>query len=196
MLYPVPAVMVTTLDQENKPNILTVAWAGTVCSDPVMVSISVRPKRYSYQALKDNGEFVINLVSEDLTRAADTCGVRTGAKVDKFKLCGLTIQESQHIRTPGIAESPVNIECKVRQIIPLGVHDLFIAEVVGVSVDDRYLDDQGKLDLAKAKLIAYSHGEYRALGRYIGTFGYSVKKHKTPRKQPGPRKNNSVIKRK
>ena len=196
MLYPVPAVMVTTLDQENKPNILTVAWAGTVCSDPVMVSISVKPKRYSYQALKDNGEFVINLVSEDLTRAADTCGVRTGAKVDKFKLCGLTIQESQHIRTPGIAESPVNIECKVRQIIPLGVHDLFIAEVVGVSVDDRYLDDQGKLDLAKAKLIAYSHGEYRALGRYIGTFGYSVKKHKTPRKQPGPRKNNSVIKRK
>ena len=196
MLYPVPAVMVTTLDQENKPNILTVAWAGTVCSDPVMVSISVRPKRYSYQALKDNGEFVINLVSEDLTRAADTCGVRTGAKVDKFKLCGLTIQESQHIRTPGIAESPVNIECKVRQIIPLGVHDLFIAEVVGVSVDDRYLDDQGKLDLAKAKLIAYSHGEYRALGRCIGTFGYSVKKHKTPRKQPGPRKNNSVIKRK
>ena len=196
MLYPVPAVMVTTLDQENKPNILTVAWAGTVCSNPVMVSISVRPKRYSYQALKDNGEFVINLVSEDLTRAADTCGVRTGAKVDKFKLCGLTIQESQHIRTPGIAESPVNIECKVRQIIPLGVHDLFIAEVVGVSVDDRYLDDQGKLDLAKAKLIAYSHGEYRALGRYIGTFGYSVKKHKTPRKQPGPRKNNSVIKRK
>ena len=196
MLYPVPAVMVTTLDQENKPNILTVAWAGTVCSDPVMVSISVRPKRYSYQALKDNGEFVINLVSEDLTRAADTCGVRTGAKVDKFKLCGLTIQESQHIRTPGIAESPVNIECKVRQIIPLGVHDLFIAEVVGVSVDDRYLDDQGKLDLAKAKLIAYSHGEYRALGRSIGTFGYSVKKHKTPRKQPGPRKKNSVIKRK
>ncbi len=196
MLYPVPAVMVTTLDQENKPNILTVAWAGTVCSDPVMVSISVRPKRYSYQALKDNGEFVINLVSEDLTRAADTCGVRTGAKVDKFKLCGLTVQESQHIRTPGIAESPVNIECKVRQIIPLGVHDLFIAEVVGVSVDDRYLDDQGKLDLAKAKLIAYSHGEYRALGRCIGTFGYSVKKHKTPRKQPGSRKNNSVIKRK
>ncbi len=196
MLYPVPAVMVTTLDQENKPNILTVAWAGTVCSDPVMVSISVRPKRYSYQALKDNGEFVINLVSEDLTRAADTCGVRTGAKADKFKLCGLTVQESQHIRTPGIAESPVNIECKVRQIIPLGVHDLFIAEVVGVSVDDRYLDDQGKLDLAKAKLIAYSHGEYRALGRCIGTFGYSVRKHKVPRKQNGSRKNNSVIKRK
>ncbi len=196
MLYPVPAVMVTTLDQDDKPNILTVAWAGTVCSDPVMVSISVRPKRYSYQALKDNGEFVINLVSEDLTRAADTCGVRTGAKVDKFKLCGLTVQESQHIRTPGIAESPVNIECKVRQIIPLGVHDLFIAEVVGVSVDDRYLDDQGKLDLAKARLIAYSHGEYRALGRCIGTFGYSVRKHKTPKKQTAPRKNNGVIKRK
>lgn len=192
MLYPVPAVMVTTLDQENKPNILTVAWAGTVCSDPVMVSISVRPKRHSYQALKDRGEFVINLVSEDLTKAADTCGVRTGAKVDKFRLCGLTVQESQHILTPGIAESPVNIECKVKQIIPLGVHDMFIAEVVGVSVDDRYLDDQGKLDLAKAKLIAYSHGEYRALGRCLGTFGYSVRKHKTPKKQP-VRKNNGVI---
>ncbi len=185
MLYPVPAVMVSTRGKDGKDNILTVAWAGTICSSPAMVSISVRPERYSYQALKETGEFVINLVSADLTKAADWCGVRSGANYDKFSECHLTRQESGFVRAPGIAESPVNIECRVKQILPLGSHDMFIAEVLGVTVDDSFMDENGKFDLRKADLIAYSHGEYFTLGKKTGSFGYSVRKKKSQKNRRG-----------
>ena len=178
MLNPLPAVMVTTLDKDGKPNIITVAWAGTVCSDPAMVSISVRPSRYSYIALKERREFVINLVSEELTAAMDTCGVKSGRDVDKFALCGLHPEASDKIGTPGIREAPVSIECRVRDILPLGSHDLFLAEVIAVNVEERYLKEDGRFALEEARLVAYDHGEYRALGKKLGSFGYSVRKKK------------------
>lgn len=176
MVYPVPAVMVSCQRQEEKPNIITVAWCGTVCSSPAMVSISVRKERYSYDILKETGEFVINLVTKDLTFATDYCGVTSGRDVDKFEKMKLTPLPSKVICAPGIAESPVNIECKVTQVIPLGSHDLFLAEVVGVTVDDELLDDTGKFCLNDAGLVAYSHGEYFLLGEKLGKFGYSVRK--------------------
>jgi flavin reductase (DIM6/NTAB) family NADH-FMN oxidoreductase RutF len=182
MLYPVPAVMVSCKREGEKPNIITVAWAGTICSDPAMVSISVRKERYSYDIIKETNEFVINLTNEDTCRAADFCGVRSGREVDKFKEMNLTPLKSQKIAAPGIEESPVNIECSVQQIIPLGSHDMFIARVEAVTVDEAYIDENGSLDLKKAGLVAYSHGEYFRLGGKIGKFGYSVakktKKHK------------------
>ena len=176
MLYPIPAVMVSCGRKGETPNIITVAWAGNVCSSPAMLSISVRKSRYSHSIIKDTGEFVVNLTSAELARASDWCGVRSGRDYDKFKEMRLTPQESQKVSAPGIAESPVNIECKVKQIIELGTHDMFIAEVVGVTVDDAYMDEKGKFDLAACKLMAYSHGEYVALGKKLGKFGYSVKK--------------------
>ncbi|MCQ2536066.1 MAG: flavin reductase family protein [Lachnospiraceae bacterium] len=176
MLYPVPAVMVSTKGTDGKFNILTIAWAGTVNSDPPMVSISVRKNRYSYKALEETGEFVVNLTTKELVRATDFCGVRSGADIDKFKECKLTPLKSSKISAPGIAESPVNIECKVISKTDLGSHTMFVAEVVNVTVDDEYMDEKGKFDLAKAEPIAYSHGEYYSLGEKLGTFGYSVKK--------------------
>lgn len=178
MLYPLPAVMISCGREEEKPNIITVAWAGTICSSPAMVSISVRSSRYSYDILKETGEFVINLVTKDLAFAADYCGVRSGRDVDKFKEMHLTPYPSEKIKAVGIKESPVNIECKVKQIVPLGSHDMFIAEVLSVSVDDKYMRENGKFDLNASGLVAYSHGEYFELGKKIGTFGYSVKKKK------------------
>lgn len=178
MLYPLPAVMISCGREEEKPNIITVAWAGTICSSPAMVSISVRSSRYSYDILKETGEFVINLVTKDLAFAADYCGVRSGRDVDKFKEMHLTPYPSEKIKAVGIQESPVNIECKVKQIVPLGSHDMFIAEVLSVSVDDKYMRENGKFDLNASGLVAYSHGEYFELGKKIGTFGYSVKKKK------------------
>lgn len=182
MLYPTPAVMVSCKREGEKPNIITVAWAGTICSDPAMLSISVRKERHSYDILKETGEFVVNLTSKKLTRAADWCGVRSGREYDKFKEMNLTPLESQKISAPGIAESPVNIECKVKQSIDLGSHTIFIAEVMCVTVDDKLLDDKGRLDLGKAKLVAYSHGEYFMLGEKVGKFGYSVAKKGTAKK--------------
>lgn len=176
MLYPLPAVMVSCMRQGEKPNIITVAWAGTVCTNPPMLSISVRPSRYSYDIIKDTGEFVVNLVTKDLVRAADYCGVRSGREEDKFKSMDLTPQESCHVTCPGIAESPVNIECRVSQIIPLGSHDLFLADVLGVTIEDKYLDEKGKFELNQSGLVTYSHGEYFLLGEKLGSFGYSVKK--------------------
>lgn len=176
MLYPVPAVMVSTKGTDGKPNILTIAWAGTVNSDPPMVSISVRKNRYSFKALEETGEFVVNLTTKELVRATDFCGVKSGADVDKFKECGLTPLESAKVSAPGIAESPVNIECKVISQTDLGTHTMFVGEVVNVTVDDKYMDEKGKFDLAKADPIAYSHGEYYSLGEKLGTFGYSVRK--------------------
>lgn len=176
MLYPVPAVMVSCQRPGEKANIITVAWAGTVCSAPAMVSISVRKERYSYDILKETKEFVINLVTKDLVRAADYCGVRSGRDVDKFAQMHLTELPSSTVRAPGIAESPVNIECRVTEVKPLGSHDLFLAEVTNVTVDDRYMDESGKFHLNKSGLTAYSHGEYFVLGEKVGSFGFSVKK--------------------
>jgi len=178
MLYPVPAVMVSCKDKEQgaKPNIITLAWTGTVCSDPVMLSISVRPERYSHDIIEKSGEFVVNLVTEELTRACDWCGVKSGKDFDKFKEMKLSCYESDFMSTPAINESPVNIYCKVKDILRLGSHDMFLAEVVGVTVDEAYMDEKGKFDLEATKLITYSHGEYFALGKKLGKFGYSVKK--------------------
>lgn len=176
MLYPVPAVMVSCQRPGERPNIITIAWAGTTCSSPAMVSISVRKERHSHSIIKETGEFVINLVTRDLVRAADYCGVRSGRDVDKFQEMHLTELPSQKIGAPGIAESPVNIECKVTDIKELGSHDLFLAEVMNVTIEDRYMDEKGKFDLNKAGLITYSHGEYYELGKKVGTFGYSVRK--------------------
>ncbi len=177
MLYPVPVVMVSCGREGEKPNIVTVAWTGTICSDPAMVSISVRPERYSYDMIKETGEFVINLTTRELTRATDWCGVKSGRDVDKFREMGLTAQKACHLdHAPIIAESPVNLECKVRDIQELGSHHMFIAEVVGVQVSGDYMDESGKFDLNSTDLVAYSHGEYFVLGEKIGKFGYSVKK--------------------
>lgn len=178
MLYPVPAVMVSCQRANENPNIITIAWAGTICSDPAMVSISVRPSRYSYDIIKETGEFVINLVNKDLTFACDICGVKSGRDVNKFAELGLTPSESVNISAPGIAESPVSLECKVTQIIPLGSHDMFLAEVKSVDVDESLLDETGKFCLNDTDLVAYSHGEYFALGESLGKFGYSVAKKK------------------
>ena len=183
MLYPVPAVMVSCQRNGEKPNIITVAWAGTICSDPAMVSISIRPERYSYDIIKDSGEFVINLVNTELTRACDWCGVRSGRDYDKFKELKLSEYKSEFMAVPAIDESPVNIYCKVKKIEKLGSHDMFIAEVTGVTVDDKYMDEKGRFDLKAANLMAYSHGEYFALGKKLGRFGYSVKKNVNKKKK-------------
>lgn len=194
MLYPLPAVMVSCAypDSDNsqcpdptlsgKPNIITVAWAGTVCTNPPMLSISVRPERYSYHMIEASGEFVVNLTTEALVRAADYCGVRSGRDVDKFGELRLTPQASREISVPGIAESPVNIECRVRQILPLGSHHMILADVVAVTVDADAIDDRGKFHLNRTGLVSYSHGEYFLLGKKLGTFGYSVAK-KNPAKK-------------
>ena len=176
MLYPLPAVMVSCSMSGEKPNIITVAWCGTVCSDPAMVSISVRKERYSYEMIRQTGEFVINLTTKELAYAADYCGVRSGRDVDKFKEMGLTPAPASVVSCPIIAESPVNIECKVVDVKVLGSHDMFIAEVAAVDVSEEYMDENGKFDLNGTGLIAYSHGEYFTLGDKIGKFGFSVKK--------------------
>ena len=176
MLYPLPAVMISCAEEGKKPNIITVAWAGTICSDPVMVSISVRKERYSHDIIEKTGEFVINLVTEDLTFATDYCGVKSGRDVDKFKEMKLTPVNIEGVSAPAIAESPLNLACKVTEIKELGSHDMFIAEVVGVTVDDKYMNKNGKFELNSSKLVTYSQGEYYGLGKYIGKFGYSVKK--------------------
>ena len=186
MLYPVPPVMVSCGREGETPNIITVAWAGTICSDPAMLSISVRKERFSHDIIRDTGEFVVNLTSKKLAYAADWCGVKSGRDLDKFKEMKLTPLKSQKISAPGIEESPVNIECKVKQVVELGTHDMFIAEVVSVSVDDKLLDDKGRLDLGKAKLVAYSHGEYFMLGEKLGKFGYSVAKKSATASKKNP----------
>jgi len=176
MLYPLPVVMVSCANKEGKPNIVTIAWTGTICSDPAMVSISVRKERYSHKLISETGEFVINLSTEDLAFATDYCGVKSGRDVDKFKEMNLTPLKADVVSAPLIAESPVNIECKVTEVKELGTHDMFLAEVVAVHVDDAYMDDKNKFHLDYAKPIVYSHGTYFKIGEEVGTFGYSVKK--------------------
>ena len=178
MLYPLPAVMVSVRGKNGEDNIITVAWAGTVCTNPPMVSISVRKSRYSHELLTKNGEFVINLVTKDLCYAMDYCGVKSGRDVDKFAEMKLTKGKAQTVSVPVIEESPVNIECKVTQVMELGSHDMFLAEVTAVLADEKYMDETGKFDLNKTDLIAYSHGQYFTLGDYVGKFGYSVQKKK------------------
>ena len=176
MLNPVPAVMVSVTDKAGNNNIITVAWAGTVCTNPPMLSISVRPERFSYNMIKETGEFVVNLTTDELLRACDYCGVKSGRDVDKFKELHLTPLAMQHVSAVGISESPVNIECKVKEVLELGSHHMFIAEVAGVQVSEKYMNETGKFELNKLGLVAYSHGEYFELGEKIGKFGYSVKK--------------------
>lgn len=184
MLYPVPAVMVSCQREGEKPNIITTAWCGTTCSSPAMVYVSIRPERYSYNIIKETKEFVVNLVTKELTHATDYCGVKSGRDVDKFKETKLTPLPSKNISAPGIEESPVNLECKVKKIIHLGSHDMFLAEVVGVTIDDKYMNESGKFELNSSGLMVYSHGEYFGLGKKIGKFGYSVqRKHKKSKKR-------------
>ena len=176
MLYPVPAVMISCADEEGRSNIMTAAWTGTICSDPVMVSVSIRPERYSHGIITRTGEFVINLTTEQLTYATDFCGVRSGRDADKWEVCGFTKEEAKEISCPLIAESPVSIECRVKSSVPLGSHTMFIAEVLAVHADEQYMGGDGAFDLDLADPIVYSHGVYRGLGKKLGTFGYSVKK--------------------
>ncbi|MBQ9156881.1 MAG: flavin reductase family protein [Eubacterium sp.] len=178
MLYPLPAVLVTVRDNAGKDNMITIAWTGTVCTNPPMLSISVRPERHSYQALTESGEFVVNLTTAAMTRALDFCGVRSGKNVDKFAMTGLTRIRSRKVQAPSIEESPVNIECRVRQMIPLGSHHMFLADVVHVTVDEKYMDEKGGFHLEKADPVVYSHGTYFDLGRSRGSFGFSVRKKK------------------
>ena len=188
MLNPVPAVMVSVADEAHRPNIIPVAWAGTICTNPPMVSISVRPSRYSYDIIEKTGEFVINLTTEKLARACDYCGVVSGRDVDKFAETRLTPQASRYVKAPGIEESPVNIECKVTEVKELGSHDMFLAKVVGVTIDNQYMDDRGKFNLNASGLTAYSHGEYFELGKKLGSFGYSVRKPAKKKKRGGNKK--------
>ena len=177
MLYPLPAVMVSCAREGERPNIITLAWAGTVCTNPPMVSVSIRPERYSYDIIRESGEFVMNLTTQRLVRAMDFCGVRSGRDTDKFASCGLTVAAASAVKPPLIAESPVNLECRVRQILELGSHHMFLADVAAVDIDPSLLDEKGALRLDKAGLTTYSHGTYYSLGQALGSFGYSVRKN-------------------
>ena len=182
MLYPLPAVLVTTRGRDGKDNIITVAWTGTVCTNPPMLYISVRPERYSYRALKETGEFVVNLTTEAMARETDFCGVRSGRDLDKFGKTGLHKGDATKVRASVIVESPVNIECKVREEIPLGSHSMFLADVVHVTVEEEYMDQKGTFHLEQANPIVYSHGTYHSIGKVLGSFGYSVRKRRKNRK--------------
>ena len=178
MVYPLPAALVSCADKAGNTNLITVAWTGTICSDPAMLYISVRPERHSYGMIKESGEFVLNLTNEAIIKAADLCGVKSGRDVDKWKLTGLTPEKAYVVNAPLVKESPVSIECKVVEIKKLGSHDMFIAEVVSVDADEKYFDKDGRFNLNTSGLIAYSHGDYLKTGERVGTFGYSVKKKK------------------
>ena len=177
LLGPLPAVMVTVSDGE-RDNVLTVAWCGILSTDPARAYISVRPSRHSYEMIKKSGEFVINLTTESLARTTDYVGIFTGAKVDKFEKCNLTRVPSKAVSAPTLGESPLALECKVFEVIPSGTHDIFMADIVNVSCDETILDKNGKIRLDKAGLISYAHGEYFALGKKLGNFGFSAAKKK------------------
>ena len=180
MIYPLPAIIVSCGSTPEEYNLLTVSWTGTICSDPAMCYISVRPTRHSYPIIKKNMEFVINLTTKDMAYATDWCGVRSGKEYNKFEEMKLTPAKASVVNCPVIDESPVCIECKVKEIIPLGTHDMFIAEVVNVQADDRYVNQEtGALELEKANLLVYAHGNYYETGKKIGRFGWSVMKNKT-----------------
>ncbi len=176
LLAPLPAVIVSCAREGEKPNAITVAWCGIISTHPPALYISVRPSRHSYGIIRETGEFCVNLVPVSLVRAADTCGVLTGRKVDKFEKCKLTAEKSFKVSAPAIAESPMTLECKLREVIPQGSHDMFIADILATAVDESLIDEKGSLDLGRAKLSAFAHGEYFEIGRTVGKFGYSVKK--------------------
>lgn len=176
MVYPLPAVLVTCRDSKGNDNVLTVAWTGTVCTNPAMAYISVRPERHSYHMIEETGEFVINLTTEAIAYATDYCGVTSGRDVDKFEKCNLTKEDAQYVKAPLIKESPVNIECQVVEKHEYGSHTMFVAKVLCVHADEAYMDETGRFDLEKARLLAYSHGTYYSLGEKKGTFGSSIRK--------------------
>lgn len=175
--YPIPAVMVSCGNMKNS-NIITVAWTGILCTNPAKVYISIRPERYSYNIIKESKEFIINLTTEKLAYATDWCGVKSGRNVDKFKEMKLTKQKANFVKCPMIEESPVSIECRVTEIKKMGSHDMFIADVLGINADDKYIDKKGAFDISKCDLIAYANGGYYQLGRKVGKFGFSVQKKK------------------
>ena len=182
LIYPLPAVLVSCGATPEEYNLLTIAWTGTVCTNPPMCYISVRRERHSYDIIRRTGEFVINLTTEEIARATDWCGVKSGRDVNKWEAMGLTPMANNHVAAPLVAESPLSICCKVRQVVELGSHDMFIADVVGIEADERFIDPEtGKFSLDKARPIVYSHGEYFRLGEMIGHFGWSVRKKKTKR---------------
>ena len=181
-LYPLPAVMVSCGDMD-KSNIITVAWTGIINTDPAMCYVSIRPSRYSYEIIKNTKEFVINLTTKDLAFTTDWCGVKTGAKVDKFKEMHLTKEKAQFVKCPMIKESPVSVECRVKDIVELGSHHMFVAEILAINADEKYIDEKGAFDISKCDLIAYSNGNYYSLGKKIGKFGFSVQKNKKRRKK-------------
>ena len=184
LLNPVPVVMITCRNKEGKENVFTVAWTGTICTKPPMLSISIRPERLSYEYIKETMEFTVNMPHRKQTRETDFCGVRSGRQLDKIKECGFTMVEGKDVNVPFIKECPVNIECKVKQIIPLGTHDIFLAEVVGSHVNEDLMDENDKIHLEWANLISYSHGEYFPISNEpIGKFGYSVAKKKEVEKK-------------
>ena len=184
LIYPLPAVLVTTGATPEEYNMLTIAWTGTICTDPPMCYISVRKERHSYDIIRRTGEFCINLTTEAMAHATDWCGVRSGRNEDKWKATGLTPMTNPHVSAPIIAESPLSICCRVREVKELGSHDMCSADVVGVEADDRYIDPEtGKFSLDKAIPIVYSHGEYYSLGKLIGHFGWSVRKKTTKRRK-------------
>lgn len=184
LLGPLPAVMVSVGDMENS-NVMTAAWCGVLSTSPTRVYVSVRPSRFTHPIIKERGEFVINLTTQNLARATDYVGIYTGAKVDKFKKCNLTRVPSKVVSAPTIAESPLSLECKVFQVIESGTHDVFLADVVNVSCDESLIDEKGRICLEKANLIAYAHGEYFALGKSLGKFGFSATKKKKGGKKGG-----------
>ncbi|MBQ1377210.1 MAG: flavin reductase family protein [Lachnospiraceae bacterium] len=176
MLYPVPAALISCRDPEGRSNLVTVAWCGTVCSDPPMISISLRKDRFSHDMIRRSGEFVVNLTNEQILKQTDLCGVKSGRDVDKWTLSGLHEEAAFVVKAPLVRESPVSIECRVRQILELCSHDMFIGEVVSVDADEKYFDEKDRLCLEKCGLVSYVHGEYRETGKLLGTFGYSVRK--------------------
>lgn len=179
LIYPLPAVLISCGETEEEYNMLTVAWVGTICTNPAMCYISVRPERHSYDIIKRTKSFVINLTNEDMARATDWCGVRSGKDYNKFKEMRLTPQRAQKVAAPIVLESPLSIECEVIEIKELGSHHMFIANVVNVQADERYIDPvTDEFRLSDAKLITYSHGHYYKLGEEIGKFGWSVRKKK------------------
>ena len=177
LLAPVPPALISCA-HGGKDNLITIAWTGIINSEPAKTYISVRPSRYSYELIKQSGEFCINMPSSHIVRSIDFCGVKSGRELDKFAACKLTRQKATQVSCPMVAESPVSIECKVTDIVPLGTHDMFIADIVAVNIDERYIDEKGKFHPEKCAFAAYAHGQYFALGKKIGSFGYSVKKKK------------------
>ena len=183
MLYPLPAVLISCGDINGKSNLFTVAWAGTICTNPPMLSISVRPERFSYQMIKSSGEFVVNLTTQELCHATDFCGVRSGRDIDKWEACRLTKEQADTVSCPMVAESPVNIECQVTEIKELGSHHMFLAKVTSVHADESYFDEKNTFQLNDTGLITYSHGSYFTLGKKTGTFGYSIRKKRKKKRK-------------